>query len=150
MTSTASSMPSWVRLARTRSETARCGSCRWSRWSASERESAAPTPSDLRGRDLCRALTEAADTWLASLLPDVAGVALVAVGGYGRGELCPGSDLDVMLVHSGRRPADEIAEIANRVWYPVWDARRGLDHSVRTVKEAISTAHGGLKTALGV
>jgi len=74
-------------------------------------------------------------------------VALVAVGGYGRRELCPYSDLDVVLVHRGRR---DIAEVADRVWYPVWDAGVALDHSVRTVKEALAVAADDLKAALGL
>src|SRR6202043_271772 len=52
-----------------------------------------------------------ADRWLASLLGAEPGVALVAVGGYGRRELLPRSDLDVVLLHGGR---DDIAGIADR------------------------------------
>src|SRR4051794_10985204 len=104
----------------------------------------------LKGRALCRALTEDADRWLSSLLAESSGVALVAVGGYGRMELCPGSDLDVALVHNGRRSAREVATLADAVWYPVWDAGYGLDHSVRTVREALATAESDLKTALGL
>lgn len=74
-------------------------------------------------------------------------MAVVAVGGYGRRELCPGSDLDVVLVHSGRRGMQQVAE---RLWYPIWDAGVGLDHSVRTVKEALSVAGNDLKAALGL
>ena len=59
------------------------------------------------------------DRWLAGMLGAEPGVALVAVGGYGRRELLPGSDLDVLLLHSGR---DGIASIADRIWYPVWDS----------------------------
>ena len=55
----------------------------------------------------------------------------MAVGGYGRRELCPGSDLDVALVHRGVK---DVKAVAERVWYPVWDAGLGLDHSVRTVR----------------
>ena len=88
-----------------------------------------------------------ADEWLASLLGDEAGVALVAVGGYGRQCLAPYSDLDVVLVHRGRR---DVKSIAERVWYPVWDAGVGLDHSVRTTKEALSVAADDLKAAMGL
>jgi [protein-PII] uridylyltransferase len=92
-------------------------------------------------------LTEIADCWLAELLGDEADVALIAVGGYGRRELCPFSDLDVVLVHRGRR---DIKDVAERIWYPVWDAGVGLDHSVRTVKEALNVAADDLKAALGL
>lgn len=75
-------------------------------------------------------------------------MALVAVGGYGRRELCPGSDLDVVLLHSSTAP--KVAPVAERIWYPVWDAGVGLDHSVRTVKEALAMAGSDLKVALGL
>jgi [protein-PII] uridylyltransferase len=75
------------------------------------------------------------------------GVALVAVGGYGRKELLPGSDLDVLLLHDGR---DGIAKVADRVWYPVWDSGARLDHAVRTVPQARRVARNDLKVALGL
>ena len=74
-------------------------------------------------------------------------MAVVAVGGYGRRELCPGSDLDVLLLHGGRK---DVRELAERLWYPIWDAGVGLDHSVRTVKEALRVAGDDLKAALGL
>jgi [protein-PII] uridylyltransferase len=75
------------------------------------------------------------------------GVALVAVGGYGRKELLPGSDLDVLLLHDGR---EGIAKVADRVWYPVWDSGAQLDHAVRTVPQARRVARNDLKVALGL
>jgi [protein-PII] uridylyltransferase len=71
-------------------------------------------------------------------------VALVAVGGYGRAELAPASDLDVVLLHTGRR---DIARLAERIWYPLWDAGLKLGHGVRTPKEALSLAASDLDTA---
>ena len=74
-------------------------------------------------------------------------MALVAVGGYGRKELLPRSDLDVLLLHGGR---DDIAGIADRIWYPVWDSGAELDHAVRTVPQARRVARADLKVALGL
>jgi [protein-PII] uridylyltransferase len=88
-----------------------------------------------------------ADRWLAELLGAEPGVALVAVGGYGRKELLPRSDLDVVLLHGGR---DDIAAIADRIWYPVWDSGVELDHAVRTVPQARRVARHDLKVALGL
>jgi len=91
--------------------------------------------------------TAQVDRWLAELLGAEPGVALVAVGGYGRKELLPRSDLDVVLLHDGR---DGIAGIADRIWYPVWDSGAELDHAVRTVPQARRVARGDLKVALGL
>lgn len=52
-----------------------------------------------------------------------------------------------MLLHRSRR---DIGTVADRVWYPIWDRGIRLDHSVRTVKEAVSAADGDLKVALGL
>ncbi|MFJ7245174.1 [protein-PII] uridylyltransferase [Kitasatospora sp. NPDC098652] len=104
----------------------------------------------LTGRPRRAALARLTDDWLAALLADAgapaSGVALVAVGGYGRGELSPRSDLDVLLLHTGPIPR----ELPERIWYPVWDAGAKLDHSVRTVAEARSVAATDLKAQLGL
>ncbi len=95
----------------------------------------------------------ALDSWLATLLPaGLRGVALVAVGGLGRREVAPHSDLDLLLLHSGVRGtgSDGVDHIASAIWYPVWDAKMGLDHSVRTLPEALSVAHDDVKVALGL
>ncbi|SDC65116.1 [protein-PII] uridylyltransferase [Actinokineospora iranica] len=75
------------------------------------------------------------------------GVALLAVGGLGRRELVPFSDLDLVLVHDGRKAVDGIAE---KLWYPLWNSGVGLDHSVRTVGEALDVAASDLRTAMGL
>ena len=101
-----------------------------------------------RGSAFARELSAATDGWIqdlfASVVPDPTGVALLAVGGYGRAELCPGSDLDLLLVHRNRR---DISRIAEALWYPIWDQRVKLGHSVRTVKEALALAADDLDTA---
>jgi [protein-PII] uridylyltransferase len=78
----------------------------------------------------------------------IEGVALVAVGGYGREELSPYSDLDVMLVHIEGYP--RVDELAAQIWYPLWDSRARLDHSVRTVAEAQQAAAADIRVALGL
>ncbi|MFE7765681.1 [protein-PII] uridylyltransferase [Streptomyces sp. NPDC057438] len=99
------------------------------------------------------ALAELTDDWLAGLFgagaAEPRGVSLVAVGGYGRGELSPRSDLDLLLLHDG---SDEraVAALADRIWYPVWDLGLALDHSVRTPAEARRTAGEDLKVQLGL
>ena len=102
----------------------------------------------LTGTALRSALVELYDGWLAGLLGDPGpGIALVAVGGLGRREVAPGSDLDLLLVHTGR---PDVAAVADAVWYPVWDSGVGLDHSVRTVEEALAVTADDLKAALGL
>ncbi|MFI6228089.1 [protein-PII] uridylyltransferase [Micromonospora echinospora] len=87
------------------------------------------------------------DRWLRTLLPERAGVALVAVGGLGRRQCAPHGDLDLVLVHTGVSGVDDLAA---SIWYPIWDAKVRLDHSVRTVGEALSVALDDVKVSLGL
>ncbi|MFD6432177.1 [protein-PII] uridylyltransferase [Streptomyces venezuelae] len=101
------------------------------------------------------ALAELTDDWLAGLFragssDTPRGAALIAVGGYGRGELSPRSDLDLLLLHDGSTGPKELAALADRLWYPVWDLGIALDHSVRTPAEARKTAGEDLKAHLGL
>ncbi|MCX4983741.1 [protein-PII] uridylyltransferase [Streptomyces sp. NBC_00572] len=99
------------------------------------------------------ALARLTDEWLAALFTAAApprGVALVAVGGYGRAELSPRSDLDLLLLHDGSADKAAVAALADRLWYPVWDLGLALDHSVRTPAEARATAADDLKVHLGL
>ncbi|HLM06632.1 MAG TPA: [protein-PII] uridylyltransferase [Blastococcus sp.] len=110
---------------------------------------------------------QAVDSWLGGLLADAIsgtpppkprrggppprtgtdGIALVAVGSLGRRELPPHGDLDLVLVHDDR---PEIAAVADALWYPVWDAGLRLDHSVRSIAEAVSVASTDVKAGLGL
>ncbi|MFB6809773.1 [protein-PII] uridylyltransferase [Streptomyces sp. NPDC056387] len=102
------------------------------------------------------ALAALTDDWLAALFATaqretgVRGAALVAVGGYGRAELSPRSDLDLLLLHDGKAEPRALSALADRLWYPVWDLGVALDHSVRTPAEARKTAGEDLKVHLGL
>ncbi|MGW2277468.1 [protein-PII] uridylyltransferase [Streptomyces sp. NPDC001770] len=102
------------------------------------------------------ALAGLTDDWLNALFTAAAehagvrGAALVAVGGYGRGELSPRSDLDLLLLHDGSAEAAAVSALADRIWYPVWDLGLALDHSVRTPAEARKATADDLKVHLGL
>lgn len=64
---------------------------------------------------------------------------LLAVGGYGRREMAPWSDVDLMLLHDGRDPAI-VAELAARVVQDLFDAGLQVGQSVRTAGEAVRLA----------
>jgi [protein-PII] uridylyltransferase len=107
---------------------------------------------DLQGDAFCRAYAAEADRWLSSVADRAGGntprhLALLAVGGYGRGSLCPYSDLDVVLVHDGHK---DVKAIADAIWYPIWDEGVHLDHSVRRPSEVLSAAVDDVRVALGL
>ncbi|GAB3864377.1 [protein-PII] uridylyltransferase [Nocardioides maradonensis] len=81
--------------------------------------------------------------------PDT-GFALVAVGGYGRGELAPYSDLDVVLVADESAEAAAFNELGSSLWYPLWDSGQQIDHSVRRLPEMLAAAQDDLRVATGL
>ena len=98
------------------------------------------------------ALTDLADAWLTGLFAALpsgsnAGMAVVAVGGYGRREVLPGSDLDVLLLHDD---SGDVEAVADGVFYPVWNAGIALDHAVRTVDDTRAVAATDLPAMLGL
>lgn len=108
---------------------------------------ATPTPGEISGVGVAARAerADALDPWLATLLPDLPGAALVAVGGLGRREMAPYSDLDLVLVHTDDSAVDPPA-----IWYPIWDAGFKLDHSARTLEQALEVADTDIKAALGL
>lgn len=107
------------------------------------------------GAAWCATHAALVDRWLAGLFadaggPDAGGIALVAVGGYGRAELCPQSDIDVVLVHDGRRGGTDLAALAGRLWPPIADRGLRLTHRVRTLRGALEEATGSLDTAIAL
>ena len=104
------------------------------------------------GRPFCHRLATATDTWIAALVDEIREqhprgprFALLAVGGYGRGELTPQSDLDLILIHESK--PGRVDAIASAIWYPIWDAGLKLGHAVRTLDEQAVLARSDLDTA---
>ncbi|VEG53552.1 PII uridylyl-transferase [Mycolicibacterium aurum] len=100
------------------------------------------------------ALLDLYDFWLTTKATEIgitatSGFAIVATGGLGRGELLPYSDLDLMLLHDNM-PTEDVAEVAELLWYPLWDANIRLDHSVRTVPEALRVAGEDMSAGLAM
>ncbi|MSW02378.1 MAG: [protein-PII] uridylyltransferase, partial [Actinobacteria bacterium] len=77
-------------------------------------------------------------------------VAIAAVGGFGRGELSPGSDLDILILHRGTLSEEDLSAFVNKILYPLWDKKIKVDHSVRTRSEVREAAEADLKVILGL
>src|SRR5213082_352698 len=74
-------------------------------------------------------------------------LALIALGGYGRGELNPFSDVDVMLLHQQRAEVSpHLKEMVNQILYLLWDSGFKVGHSTRSIKEAIAQANSDMRT----
>lgn len=76
-------------------------------------------------------------------------ISLTAVGGFGRAELAPGSDLDILFIHSGVHEK-HLSAFIKAMLNPLWSKGRQIDYSVRTRSETKSVAHGDIKVALGL
>jgi len=77
-------------------------------------------------------------------------ITLVAVGGYGRGELNPFSDIDIMFLHDGALAVSSVEDVAQKLLYFLWDMRLDVGYSVRVISDCIEMAEadGTVKTAL--
>ncbi|BBY29288.1 [protein-PII] uridylyltransferase [Mycolicibacterium sediminis] len=100
------------------------------------------------------ALLDLHEFWLSTKATEIgitptSGFAIVATGGLGRGELLPYSDLDLTLIHDDM-PRDVVTQVAELLWYPLWDANIHIDHSVRTVPEALQVAGEDISAGLAM
>ncbi len=100
---------------------------------------------ELGGVDFGRALSQTIDEAIRAVLDTIGGesIAVVALGSYARGELCPGSDVDVLLLHENR---PDLSAVADALWYPLWDAGFVLGHATRRAKESLKLADKDLDT----
>lgn len=103
---------------------------------------------------LRHALLDLHEFWLATKATEIgitatSGFSIVATGGLGRGEMLPYSDLDLTLLHDNM-PVELVSEVAEKLWYPLWDANIRIDHSVRTVPEALNVAGEDISVGLAM
>jgi [protein-PII] uridylyltransferase len=78
-------------------------------------------------------------------------LALVAIGGYGRAELNPHSDIDFMFLHSGQvasgsRPLPHLSRIIDGILYPLWDLGLKIGHSVRSIEDCVKVANSDMQS----
>ena len=100
------------------------------------------------------ALLDLHEFWLSTKATEIgitatSGFAIVATGGLGRGEFLPYSDLDLTLIHDNM-PRDVVTAVAELLWYPLWDANIPIDHSVRTLPEALQVAGEDISAGLAM
>lgn len=113
------------------------------------------------GTEVCHLLSDMMDELnnklFRAIIFDLAGgdgmlehISLVAVGGYGRGELNPFSDIDIMFLHDGTIPVATVEDIAQKLLYFLWDMRLDVGYSVRMISDCVemASADGTVKTAL--
>jgi [Protein-PII] uridylyltransferase len=111
------------------------------------------------GREICARRSELVDILLQYVFGAAAAtaargngvarvpLALIALGGYGRGELNPFSDIDVMLLHKGTKEiSPHLEEMVEQVLYLLWDSGFKVGHSTRSIKEAIAEANRDMRT----
>jgi [protein-PII] uridylyltransferase len=116
-----------------------------------------------KGLEICQARAEILDVlirylWAAaksSLSPqaqkEFPPLAVIAIGGYGRAELNPQSDIDFMFLHDGQvvasgKPLPHLAKIIDGILYPLWDIGLKIGHSVRSIEDCVKEANSDMQS----
>jgi [protein-PII] uridylyltransferase len=78
-------------------------------------------------------------------------LSLVAIGGYGRAELNPFSDIDFMFLHDGQvvaagKPLPHLSKLIDGILYPLWDLGMKVGHSVRSVEDCVKIANTDMQS----
>jgi [protein-PII] uridylyltransferase len=121
---------------------------------ASREELLARAPGELDSAALREAWGQLHERWLTEKATEIgitagSGFAIIATGSLGRRELLPYSDLDLLLLHDGL-PAESVSQVADQLWYPLWDSNIRLDHSVRTVAQTLKVAGADVSAGLAM
>lgn len=110
------------------------------------------------GREICARRADLVDvllrhvfgaaTMVAHNQNETGSLALIALGGYGRGELNPFSDVDVMFLYArkGKGISSYVAEMVEQILYLLWDIGFKVGHSTRSIKEAVAEANSDMRT----
>src|SRR4051812_12325851 len=116
-----------------------------------------------RGREICRGRAALMDIllrylWEASkstltpqALKEFPSLALIALGGFGRAELNPHSDIDFMFLHEGQvvagsKPLPSLSKIMDGILYPLWDLGFKIGHSVRSIGDCVQVANSDMQS----
>src|SRR5882672_10415913 len=110
------------------------------RFASAREKAAAAVRQGGNGIDVARELSRDVDVLVTEAAgPEVAKcrtpVAILATGGFGRSELAPHSDLD-LLVLCAERPGADVQKLAEAILYPLWDAKVDAGHAVRAFEQA--------------
>ncbi|MFK7839058.1 MAG: [protein-PII] uridylyltransferase [Bdellovibrionales bacterium] len=99
----------------------------------------------INGREFCLLHSQAMDKHLTQLTKDISkDVCVIATGGYGREELCPYSDIDLLFLTPNKASSTIHNNIENFL-YNIWDSKIKIGHAIRTIKECTTVAHEDAK-----
>jgi [protein-PII] uridylyltransferase len=112
------------------------------------------------GQEVCRARAAILDALLKHLWNEAIrsqpgpiaslSIALVAIGGFGRAELNPHSDIDFMFLHegqvSGNKPLPGLSRLIDGILYPLWDMGLKIGYSVRDLNDCVKVANTDMQS----